>query len=190
MRTRLKARRGVGFPDPRNETYFLRFVHVRLHSLASFCIRSHLFASVCISPSSSEVPIFCSSQRFGMVCRHHNFCQRAGCRYSIQVNEKRLHRRNPSPGTFLACSKTLGIRSAASLCRQAAPLPPEIRQDSCGKSSHSENEFSRYPAHPWCSIRTEIKAVLGLDFRMAASSALPCENPAPSPSPLSDWMEH
>jgi len=53
----------------------------------------------------------------------------------------------------------------------------------------------------WNSIRPEIELVLGLDFRMAtlssltgvsppASSALPCENPAPSPSPLSDWLEH
>ena len=53
----------------------------------------------------------------------------------------------------------------------------------------------------YCSIRPKIKLVLGLDFRMAAlssltgvsppaSSALPCENPASSPSPLSDWMEH
>ncbi len=52
----------------------------------------------------------------------------------------------------------------------------------------------------WYSIRPGIELVLGLDFRMAtlssltgvsppASSALPCENPAPSPSPLSDWME-
>ncbi len=49
------------------------------------------------------------------------------------------------------------------------------------------------------SIRPKIELVLGLDFRMAtlssltgvsppASSALPCENPAPSS--LSDWMEH
>ncbi len=42
----------------------------------------------------------------------------------------------------------------------------------------------------YCSIPSEIELALGLDFRMAALSSLPCENPAPSPNPTPRRMEH
>ncbi len=39
---------------------------------------------------------------------------------------------------------------AVMLCR----FRLEIRQDSCGKSSHPDDKFSRHPAHPWFPDRS------------------------------------
>lgn len=52
--------------------------------------------------------------------------------------------RKKKPSHFRNRSETAG----ASFCRHTALLCLEIRQNSCGKASSSDGQFSRYPSHP------------------------------------------